>query len=236
MKNLWLKFAAVFLWWVGFSMLLTTFANNITVSTDFNTATQYLKKIIVTDVLGNDKVVLDWSSSETARIEWNTNINGNVYAEKFCTLWTDRCVDVDPDILAKFSALELWVNTKTIQLNEHFDYNYLPSWMTCDVSREWAIIYGYDDSNSDDWYLYLCKRVENTPSPHYEWRKVFIDYAGVVNFNQHYSHPNEANNCDEYHEWEVVYAYDVYSYDDWYLFLCRRDHNSENGYSWKQMQ
>lgn len=175
MKNLWAKFAAVFLWGVGFSMLITTFANNISVSTDFNTATQYLKKIIVTDFANNEKVVLDGNSSDTVSVDGNTIVNGDVYAQKFCKQGTTGCVDIIPDILDKFTALEWSVTTKSIKLNEHFDYNYVVQWMDCDVSREWEIIYAYNDSNTDDWYLFLCKRVPNEPSPHYEWRKIYID-------------------------------------------------------------
>lgn len=175
MKNLWLKFAAVFLWWMWFSMLISVFANNISVSTDFNTATQYLKKIIVTDFADNEKVVLDGNSSEAVQIQGNADVNGNIYANKFCTYGSSTgCVDVVPDILDKFSALEWSVTTKTIKLNEHFDYNHLTDWMTCDVSHEWEIIYAYNDNNADDWYLYLCKRVPNMPSPHYERKQIII--------------------------------------------------------------
>ena len=175
MKNLWAKFVAVFLWWIGFSMLMTTFANNISVSTDFNTATQYLKKIIVTDFANNEKVVLDGNSSDTVSIDGNATINGDVFAQRFCKQWTTGCVDIIPDILDKFSELERLVNTKTLKLTNHFDYNYVEQWMDCDVSREWELIYAYSDANKDDWYLFLCKRVPNAPSPHYEWRKLYIE-------------------------------------------------------------
>jgi hypothetical protein len=65
-------------------MLMTTFANNISVSTDFNTATQYLKKVIVTDFSNNEKVVLDGSSSESIYVDGNTNVNGDIFAQRFC--------------------------------------------------------------------------------------------------------------------------------------------------------
>lgn len=176
MKNLWVKFAAVFMWGIGFSMLMTAFANNISVSTDFNTATQYLKKIIVTDFSNNEKVVLDGNSSESVYVDGNTDVNGDIYAQRFCKQWTTTgCVDVVPDILDKFTALEWSVTTKTIRLEEHFDYNHMPEWMSCDVSHEWEIIYAYNDANANDWYLYLCKRVPNTPSPHYERRQLTIN-------------------------------------------------------------
>lgn len=174
MKNLWVKFAAVFMWGIGFSMLMTAFANNISVSTDFNTATQYLKKIIVTDFSNNEKVVLDGNSSEPVYVDGNTNVNGDIYAQRFCKQWTTTgCVDVVPDILDKFTALESWVVTKSVKLNVHFPYNYIINWSSCDVSREWELIYAYEDANVDNWYLYLCKRTLSDPA-HYERRQVTL--------------------------------------------------------------
>lgn len=175
MKNLGLKFAIVFLWWMWFSMLMSAFANTISISTDFNTATQYLKKIIVTDNMNNEKIILDWNSSTSMTINWNVETNWSIYANYFCKNWTNDCVDIYTDVFNKFTAMEFQLKTKSLKLTKHFDYNSIYDWMTCDEDKEWEIIYGYSDSNADDWYLYLCKRVPNMPSPHYEWRKISLE-------------------------------------------------------------
>lgn len=175
MKNLGAKFVAVFLWWVWFSMLMSAFANTVTISTDFNTATQYLKKIIVQDDAANDKIVLDGNSSTAISVNWNIESNGYIFANQFCKYGTTGCVDMYTDVLDKFSAMERKIETKMLKLTDHFDYNSIYNWMDCDVDREWELIYGYSDDNVDDWYLYLCKRVPNTPSPHYEWRQLNIE-------------------------------------------------------------
>lgn len=167
MKNLGRKFLAVFLGGMWFSMLISVFANQISVTTDFNTATQYLKRIVITDANWNDRIDINqWNINMT----WDISTNGDISADKFCS--PNWCANIKDDVLDKFSALEWKVETKTLMLTEHFDYNYLPAWMTCNVDHEWELIYAYSDSNMDNWYLYLCKRVPNMASPHYERRKV----------------------------------------------------------------
>lgn len=172
MKNLWAKFVAVFLWGIGFSMLMSAFANTVTISTDFNTATQYLKKIIVTNDVNNENIILDWNSSTAISVIGDIDTNWSIYANQFCKYWTTGCIDIYTDILDKFSALEFKVETKSLKLTNHFDYNQIYNWMTCNQNMEWELIYWYNDNNEDDGYLYLCKRVPNTPSPHYEWKKL----------------------------------------------------------------
>ena len=182
MKNLWFKFAAVFLWWIGFSMLMTTLANNISVSTDFNTATQYLKKIIVTDFLNNDKIILDGNSNDVLEINGNIQTDWNIFSQNFCdygaTDLTTECIKAN-DIRHKFSSLEESITTKTITLTNHFDYNYLSDdWMTCDIDHEWEIIYAYSDDNQKDWNLYVCKVIPTSPDyehREYQRKKILIN-------------------------------------------------------------
>ena len=171
MKNLGLKFAVVFLCWMWFSLLIYAFASTISISTDFNTATQYLKKIVVLDNSDNEKVVLNWSSNDKINVKWNVQVSWNVYADSFCKYGTTICINLN-DIITKLTAIWRQISTKSIHLTEHFDYNSVYNWMTCSVDREWEIIYAYSDSNADDWYLYLCKKIPDPISPHYEWKQV----------------------------------------------------------------
>lgn len=163
MKHLWWKFVAVFLGWMGFSMLISVFATTISVSTNFDEATQYLKKIVVMDNAWNNTIELQ---------NWEVNAY-KINADRFCS--PNWCANIKNDVLDKFTAMESMVETESIRFNEHNPYNYIEAWDSCTVDNEWMLIYAYDDANSNNWYLWLCKRTRNSPSPHFERRKLNIN-------------------------------------------------------------
>lgn len=134
MKNSWIKFALVFLGWIIFSAF-SVFAANIIISTDFNTATQYLKKIVVLDWNDNEKLVLDGNNVNILTASWNAQIDWNIFAEEFCQFMsgTESCINPNwmHDALNtlnlkldNLSWLLLWVWTQT------WLYNYLESRMS----------------------------------------------------------------------------------------------------------
>ena len=123
MKNSRIKLALMFLWWILFSAF-SVFAANIIISTDFNTATQYLKKIVVLDWDDHENLILDWDNVDIITASGNIQLDWNIFAEEFCQYMsgTQSCMNpigVHAALntlnlkLSDLSGLLLWVWTQT---------------------------------------------------------------------------------------------------------------------------
>jgi len=82
-KNLFSKFAIVFLLGISFALF---FSNALNIVTNIANATQYIENIILTN---------DWTAKWTTWIilDWNTSW-GRIWAGLFCTLDFSKCVNV----------------------------------------------------------------------------------------------------------------------------------------------
>ncbi len=82
-KNLFSKFAIVFLLGISFALF---FSNALNIVTSIENATQYIENIILTN---------DWTAKWTAWVilDWNTSW-GRVWSQLFCTLDFSKCINI----------------------------------------------------------------------------------------------------------------------------------------------